>query len=58
MAASEIEQTKMKIDHLKKEISSYAPKLQNAEKQNEGLIKEIRSSKKLIADTKVYIMIY
>jgi hypothetical protein len=39
---------------LKKEIAASAPKLKNAEKQNENLINEIKSSKKFIEETKVF----
>lgn len=56
MAASEAEQTKIKIDHLKKEIAASAPKLKSAEKQNGSLISEINSSKKIIEETKVFII--
>ena len=52
-AASEAEQMRIRIQHLKKEIAASAPKLQNAEKQNEGLLSEINSSKKFIVETMV-----
>jgi hypothetical protein len=44
---------RIRIQHLKKEIAASAPKLQNAEKQNEGLLSEINSSKKFIVETMV-----
>lgn len=52
VAASEAEQTKIRIGHLKKEIATSAPKLKNAEKQNGALIAEINASKKFIQETK------
>lgn len=56
-AASEVEQTKIRIEHLKKEIAASAPKVKNAEKLNGNLIHEINTSKKVIEETKVFILI-
>lgn len=53
MAASEVEQVKIRMDHIKKELTASAPKVKAAEKQNASLISEIQASKTLIESLKV-----
>jgi structural maintenance of chromosome 2 len=56
LATSEIEQAKIKMDHIKKELADSVPKVKKAEKQNASLVAELEASKKVITSLKVGLL--
>jgi septal ring factor EnvC (AmiA/AmiB activator) len=53
LATSEVEQAKIRMEHIKKELAASVPKVKAAEKQNASLISEIDSTRKMIDNLKV-----
>jgi structural maintenance of chromosome 2 len=57
-ALTEIEQAKLKISHLKKELKEKEPLARKAKNDSQGLLKDYESAKKAVQDLTVYIILF
>lgn len=55
--SSEIEQIKLKISHLEKDLAEVSPKARKAEKENSNLISELDKAKKEASYLQVIIFL-